>query len=328
MSAGVAWLLCCASCTELELSKYRDDAFVREYQYALGEQYTTVNGLRVCYQELGKGEETIVVIPGLGTSIDFWQLVLPKLARDYHVIAVDPPGFGKSDKPDVRYSLKWITRQIIAFLDQKNIDHATLMGGSLGGHLAVMVTMERPQRVDRLVLMGSCGAWPEPTIPVVVGLETIWNDPLVVDHLRRRWPVIYHDIVGSDTEVSRRLFRYQMALRANLLLYWPEGRAASRSLKSIFYNSCRPRMDKVTQPTLLIWGMDDRIHLLAEGRYFREHLRDSRLVLVPNSAHEVILDQPDEMVRLVRTFMKEGTRAIQDTPLTQMRPEVQMTKTE
>jgi pimeloyl-ACP methyl ester carboxylesterase len=310
---GLAAALGCASCTDLQLRKYRDDALVRQYHYALGEQYTQVNGLNICYQEAGQGDETILIIPGLGTSVDFWQLVIPPMAEHYRVVAMDPPGFGKSDKPDVKYSLKWITQQIVDFMNERGIDRATLMGGSLGGHLAAMVAIHHPQRVDRLILMGSCGAWPEPSIFVIAGLETLWQDPIVVDHLRRNWPKIYRDIISSDDAVARELLRYQMALRANRRAFWPEGRAASRSLKSIFYNSCRPCMDRITQPTLLVWGEDDRIHLLSEGIYFRQHLPDARLVIVPNSAHEVILDQPAVMIDLVLRFMRGGTASIEET---------------
>jgi pimeloyl-ACP methyl ester carboxylesterase len=309
LSAGA-----CFSCTDLQLRRYRDDAFVRQYHYAHGEQYVEVNGLQVCYQEMGQGDQTILIIPGLGTSVDFWQLVMPDLARHYHVVAMDPPGFGKSDKPDLHYSLKWITRQIVDFMDVKQIEHATLMGGSLGGHLALLVALEQPQRVDRLILMGSCGAWPEPSIFTILGLVTLWQDPLVVDHLRRNWPKIYWDIVGSDGAVAERIFKYQMAMRADLKQFWPEGRAASRSLKSIFFNSTRGRMDEIRQPTLLVWGEEDRIHLLSEGFYFRRHLPDARMVIVPDSAHEVILDQPQAMIDLVLRFMNGGTAAIDDSP--------------
>jgi pimeloyl-ACP methyl ester carboxylesterase len=311
---GVLMALSCASCAEVNTRKYRNDALIQEYKYTLGEQYIQVNGLKVCYQETGHGDETILIIPGLGTSVDFWQLVVPPISQHYRVVAMDPPGFGKSDKPEVSYSLKWIAQQIVDFMNEKGIQRATLMGGSLGGHFATMIAIDHPDRVDRLILMGSCGAWPQANPLVIVGLETLWQDPIVVNHLRAQWPKLYWDIVGSHTEVSERLFAYQMAMRANGRVYWDEGRAASRSLKSIFFNSCRPRMDEIKKPTLLVWGENDRIHLLSEGIYFRQHLPDARLVIVPNSAHEVILDQPQVMTDLVLRFMHGGTAAIDETP--------------
>ncbi len=337
--AGLAVALFCCSCADLQLRPYRNDALVQQYRYALGEQYIELpapaadrssygngsrsrqpgNGdppsLRLCYQELGQGDETILIIPGLGTSIDYWQLVIPGLAEVCRVVAVDPPGFGKSDKPDVKYDLPWIADQIVAFMDARGIERATLMGGSLGGHLAMLIAIDHPERVNRLVLMGSCGAWPEPGILAVIGLATIWQDPIVIEHLRRNWPKIYRDIVSSNGEVSRRLLMHQLALMADLPAYAPAGRAASRALKSIFYHSCRSRMDQIRVPALLIWGDNDQIHLLPEAAFLRQHLPDARLVIVPDSAHEVILDQPARFTDLVRRFLQHGLCSIEETPL-------------
>jgi abhydrolase domain-containing protein 6 len=303
--------LSCASCADLQVRKYRDDAFVRQYQYALGERYVDVDGLKLCYQDTGEGE-AILILPGLGTSLDFWQLAVPALSKQHRVVAVDPPGFGKSDKPDVPYDLDWIAERVVAFMDRIQLRRATLMGGSLGGHLAVLIAIKHPDRVSRLVLMGSCGAWPRTGPLAELGLLVLWHDPIVIDHLRRYWPNIYWDIVGKHTPVSDRLFRYQMAQRAVRELYWDEGRAASRSLKSIFHTYTRPQIPEIQQPTLLIWGEHDRIHLLSEGLYFREHLPNSRLVVVPDSAHEVMLDRPEVFNRLVLAFLRDGLDAIPD----------------
>src|SRR5437773_2122615 len=63
-------------CTEARLRPYRDDRIVEAYRYALGERYAEVDGLRLCYQEFGQGD-MVLILPGLGTSIDFWQLNIP-----------------------------------------------------------------------------------------------------------------------------------------------------------------------------------------------------------------------------------------------------------
>ena len=107
------------------------------------------------------------------------------------------------------------------------------MGGSLGGHLAVLIAIKHPDRVSRLVLMGSCGAWPKTGPLAELGLLLLWHDPIVIDHIRRNWPDIYWAIVGKHTPVSDRLFRYQMAQRAVRELYWKrEGRRLDRSRAS------------------------------------------------------------------------------------------------
>jgi len=297
--------------TDMKLAKYRDPQFVSEYRYALGEQYLEVDGLEYCYQEMGSGPN-VVILPGLGTSVDFWQLNLPVLAEHFHVIAVDLPGFGKSDKPDASYDLRWMCDRIIAFLDAKGVQKTHVIGGSLGGHLALLLALEHPERFEKVVLKGSCGGWPAPSILLHLGFHTLWNEWVVTDHLRNNWPEIFDRIFNTESEMIDRLFRYQMAVRADLGLFAPEGRASARALKSIFYNSCRDCLDKVKQPVLLMWGGDDFIHPPVDGRYFREHLPNSRLVIVDGAAHEVMVDRPDIFNKAVIDFLKNGTEGVED----------------
>jgi 4,5:9,10-diseco-3-hydroxy-5,9,17-trioxoandrosta-1(10),2-diene-4-oate hydrolase len=270
-----------------------------------------VEGLKLCYQEKGQGEP-VLILPGLGTSIDFWQLVIPSIAQKYHVVAVDLPGFGKSDKPDAAYDLLWISERIRAFMDAKGLARASIIGGSLGGHLALLLALDHPERVAKLVLMGSSGTWPRPGPLLDLALKSLWNDAIVTDHLRRAWPDIFAKMSESRTPLTQTLLRYQMAIRANAKRFAPEGRAASRALRSIFYSSCRDRLPEVAVPVLLIWGEADQIHPPAEGVYFRKHLPDSRLVGVPGSRHEVMIDQPAVFIQAVLAFLERGTQAVPD----------------
>ena len=308
----IAAVSVCSSCTSLALHEYRDDALLDRYEYALGEEYLEVNGLRLCYQETGRGE-TVLILPGVGTSIDFWQFNIPALAEGNHVVALDYPGVGKSDKPNVDYELPWIVEQIVAFMDAKGIERATIVGGSAGGHLALLLALKYPERVTKLVLMGSVGTWAPPGLWMELGFKTLWWDATVIDVLRRRWPEIYDKVFKRETAFTRSLFLYNMALRANGARFRPYGRAASRILVSVFYNSCRYRLGEIPCPALLVWGQEDQIHTVEEvAMYFREHLPDSRLVVVPDAAHEVMVDQPEVFNGVVSTFLKSGTDAVAD----------------
>jgi pimeloyl-ACP methyl ester carboxylesterase len=247
----------------------------------------------------------VLILPGLGTSIDFWQLVIPALAERHHVVAIDPPGIGKSDKPDQCYRLDCIAAQIVTFMDAKGIDRAHLIGGSMGGHLALILAHRIPGRVEKLVLMGSCGAWPEPSPYINLAIRLLWSDALVTDHVRRNWEHIYNGLFERESEVRSAILRYQLARLADLKVYRDEGRAFSRSLRSIFYSSCRPFMSEIPQPALLIWGEHDRIHLNNEAEYLRDNLPDARLVIVPGAGHEVMIDDPGRFNRLVLAFLDE-----------------------
>jgi pimeloyl-ACP methyl ester carboxylesterase len=298
-----------ASCTNQQLAKYRDDELVRHYSYELGEKYLRAGDLRFCYQEMGQGP-SILILPGLGTSVDFWQMNIPALAKEYHVVALDPPGFGKTDKPDTHYDMTWMSEKVVEFMDAKRIGRATIIGGSMGGHLALLIAIRHPERVSKLVLMGSTGDWPPPGVIMDACIRLFWRDAIVIDYLRRNWPGIYGKMFNRRTPATQRLFRYQMALRADEKAYGPEGRSASRTFRSIFYTSCRDRLREVNVPVLLIWGERDHIHGLVNARRFKHDLPDSHLVVVPDAAHEVMMDDPEVFNRLVLEFQRSGTEGL------------------
>lgn len=298
-------------CTDAGLRRYRDEDLIARHRYALGERYVEVNGLRLCYQEFGQGEN-VLILPGLGTSIDFWQHNIPALARDFHVVAVDPPGFGKSDKPDAAYKLGWICRQIVAFLDARGIDRTHVIGGSMGGHLALILALEYPERIDKLVLMGSVGNWSRVGPLAEIALATLWNDAVVAEFIRTQWPTIYGKMFARQTPYTRSLFYYQMAVRANGGKYTAEGLASARTLLSIIRTSCRDRLGELDRPVLVIWGQADTIHAARNGHDFRRLLPRSRLVIVPDAAHEVMVDQPATFNHLARAFLRDGLDAVND----------------
>ena len=81
--------------------------------------------------------------------------------------------------------------------------------------------------------------------------------------------------------------------------------------KSLLYSTCRDRLEEVTCPVLLVYGEHDHIHRGENlEKHYREHLPDMRLVLVPNAAHAVMVDQPAVFNRLVLEFLAGGTAAV------------------
>jgi 2-hydroxymuconate-semialdehyde hydrolase/2-hydroxy-6-oxo-octa-2,4-dienoate hydrolase len=182
---------------------------------------------------------------------------------------------------------------ILAFMDAKGLDRATVIGGSMGGHLAMIMALEHPERVSGLVIMGSVGDWPPPTGMIDFALKNLWSEPICANVGRERWPEIYAKFFKHPTPMTDRIFRYQMALRANGDAYEAEGRTFSRALHSIFYSSVRDRVGEIACPVLLIWGQEDDIHPSAAGEFFHDHIPNSKLVIVPDAAHEVMVDQPE-----------------------------------
>ena len=109
--------------------------------------------------------------PGV-TSYANWRLVIPALAENFHVVAPDMVGFGYSDRPeDVEYSLQTWADQTVGLMDALGIEKAHLVGNSFGGAIALRIATQHPDRVDKLVLMGSMGVH----FPITEGLDAVWG---------------------------------------------------------------------------------------------------------------------------------------------------------
>src|SRR6187431_3248172 len=119
------------------------------------------NGIETNYLEDGSGDDTVLLIHGSGpgvTSYANWRLVIPALAEKFRVIAPDMVGFGYSDRPEnVEYGLQTWADQVVGLMDALGIEKASLVGNSFGGSIALRIATLHPDRVNKLVLMGSMG---------------------------------------------------------------------------------------------------------------------------------------------------------------------------
>jgi len=119
-------------------------------------RYRTIHGYRSAFRMAGKGR-AILLIHGIGDSSDTWRDIMPGLARNYRVIAPDLLGHGASDKPRTDYSLPSYANGMRDLLGVRGIEQVTLVGHSLGGAVAMQFAYQFPERVERLVLVGTGG---------------------------------------------------------------------------------------------------------------------------------------------------------------------------
>ncbi|MBP6618003.1 MAG: alpha/beta fold hydrolase, partial [Burkholderiaceae bacterium] len=127
-------------------------------------QSVVAAGIRTNFHDVGSGHP-VLLIHGSGAGVSAWanwRLVMPVLAQQARVIAPDMVGFGFTDRLDLsqpgqRYDMDTWVRQAVGVLDALGIEKTDLVGNSFGGALALALSIRHPQRVRRLVLMGSVG---------------------------------------------------------------------------------------------------------------------------------------------------------------------------
>jgi pimeloyl-ACP methyl ester carboxylesterase len=153
----------------------------------------------------------VLLIHGSGPGVSAWanwRLVMPELARSRRVIAPDMVGFGLTDRPaGMRYTMDTWVQQALDLLDALDIERADVVGNSFGGALALALAIRAPQRVRRLVLMGSVGV----PFEITEGLNAVWGYTPSVENMRRIMDVFAHDRSLVTDELAR--LRYEASIR-------------------------------------------------------------------------------------------------------------------
>ena len=269
-------------------------------------RFIDLDGLRVHYQEAGDvAAPPLVLIHGFGSSTLVWSKVFLDLATaGFRVIAIDMLGYGYSGKPRKgEYTIDGQARVLMQLLDRLSIERAVIVGSSYGGAVAATCALDYPDRVEKLVLVGTVSN----NRPLDFTLMRVFGAPLVGDVvsplligsrrlLRMRMKRVYdrHSWVLDERRVDAR----HQPLRAA-----GTQRAMIRTVRE--WNAERISRDAhlIQQPTLLLWGENDREIPMADGERLHAEIPGSRLIVFLNCGHLPHEEYPEAFTRLVRDFV-------------------------
>ncbi|MDX8402921.1 MAG: alpha/beta hydrolase [Mariprofundaceae bacterium] len=254
-------------------------------------------GARVYMLEAGKShQDTVVLVHGLGDlgSSD-WNDVIPMLSKHYHVIAIDLPGFAKSEKGNHLYSptryarfLKWVVDQYGSYRNQHPI---TMIGHSMGGAIALRYASMYPETLTRLVLVDAAGilhrsAFASATVRHASN-RVSWSEGLT-STLKDVGKVVGEAIIGSEKiKLPVDGILSSAAMRTLFLRGNPSIIAALALLQEDFSRA----IDELQVPTTIIWGENDGVAPLRTGRLLHARLNRVTLDLIADSAHVPMKEQ-------------------------------------
>jgi pimeloyl-ACP methyl ester carboxylesterase len=230
-------------------------------------------------------------------------------AGDEHIIAVDLPGHGRSDKRRGDYSLGALASTLRDLLDHLDVSSATLVGHSLGGGIAMQFAYQFPQRTDRLVLVAS-GGLGEETFPLLRA-ATLPGSELVIRGLTHERTLgaldrlagglqtlrIRNDFVSDDTRTILRGLNESQARSAFLSTLRSVVDVSGQRVSAVDKLSAAAAL-----PTLLIWGDRDPIIPVEHGQRAVELLPEGRLVVFLGAGHEPHRYDPVRFADLVLEF--------------------------
>ena len=264
-------------------------------------------GAEVNYAEIGEGEP-IIFVHGLAGCWRNWLENLPHFGRSHRAIAVDLPGFGDSPMPSWEISMAAYGRLIHDFCEKLELERvAAIVGNSMGGFVATEAVIEDPARFDRLVLVSAAGIsfaeaegrqaeaavrTFEATVPFFAGAREHW--------VRRPR--------GRKLAFGR-VFRYPNRVRPELLAeqIHPSVRAPGfgDSIRAIGGYDTRHRLPEIEIPTMVVWGMNDKIVPPEAAIGYHCYIEHSRLEIFERTGHVPQMERPQRFNAIVEEFLDD-----------------------
>ena len=245
-------------------------------------------------EDVGKGFPFVFIHGYLGSS-EMWNFQKEFFSKHYRVIIPALPGFGESHNVKSLDSINKMAREIIDLLDQKNIDKFNLIGHSMGGMIVQEITKLIGDRVNKLICFatGSIGEIPGRFETIDETREKLKKDGTEVSFSRvpKKW------FVKGDKD--KNYFLCKNAVKDVSL------EAADNALLAMKNWRGKEDLKNIKNETLIIWGDKDTSYNFDQVDTLKKNIKNSRLEIFKNCAHNVHLEQPDEFNNLVQKFISE-----------------------
>jgi len=277
-----------------------------------GSYVTTADGLRLHYHEAGtEHADTAILLHGGGPGASAWSNFsrnIPELAKTFRTIAVDQPGFGRSDKPTEhpQYCVH-SSAAVVGLMDALGIEKAHLIGNSLGGGTAVRLALDHPDRAGRLVLMGPGGLSvnlfaPDPT----EGVKNLARFAAPPGPSKEKLEEFLRVMVYDQSLVTDALVEERFAAAST-----PESLAAMGAMGASFAGEDYEKgmlwreAHRLRQRVLLVWGREDRVNPLDGALVALKTIPRAQLHVFGRCGHWAQLECFDEFNRITTDFLKD-----------------------
>jgi 2-hydroxy-6-oxonona-2,4-dienedioate hydrolase len=260
--------------------------------------------IKIGYNDAGTGNPPVILLHGAGAGASSWSnfvLNFSVFAEDFRTIAMDQPGYGKSDpwvaKSEPRNTAN--ARAVKELMDKLGIEKASLLGNSMGGGTALAFAIDYPDRLHKMVLMGSGGGGPtlfgQQPSEGGKALQACYFDQSFETFRRFFDIMLYNGKAVSDDVLRARVDSISLAH----IEAWKESRGGPQ--RSVFSD-----LSKIETPTLIIQGRNDRVVAPESSLQLLSVLPNSQLHMFNRCGHWVQYEHADEFNDMVKGFLKKN----------------------
>ena len=252
-------------------------------------------GAKINYLEAGDpARPKVILLHGLGGSTANWALNSSAIAQNYHVFVLDQVGFGKSDKPALKYRVGTYVDFLEKFMAELKIEKASLVGNSMGGWVAGWMAIRYPNRVEKIVLADAAGI-----VPANYSETQIYQlNNSTREEIRANMKLIFANPAFQTNEALVDQF---MTARVTS----GDGGTINSLIESIkrredFLND---RLGEIKKPTLIIWGKQDGLLPVADAYTFNKGIAGSELLIIDQCGHVPQFEKAADFNKAVLAFL-------------------------
>jgi pimeloyl-ACP methyl ester carboxylesterase len=273
------------------------------------DRYINVGTFRTRYWKAGNAGSTIVLLAGIGCTVLEWQKNMAALASRHRVYAFDMLGHGLTDKPQRDcYGIAELGRFTIDFLSALGEESVHLVGNSLGGRIALECTRIAPARVRSMVLVAPAGVGRQTALNMRLAAVPILGEVITRPSrmgTRMLWQLAFHDpsfltrdFVGTRYALASEPGAQQAVLRTlrGLVSFGGFRRGPIAVLQAA--------MPTMKQPTLIIWGRQDKLVPADHARILEGKLQRASTILFDNCGHFPQVEQPQRFNAAILDFLR------------------------
>lgn len=249
----------------------------------------------VHYEAYGRGQPVILLHGWLG-SWDYWLNTMEALGKSYRCYALDFWGFGESGKTRRSYQVTDFVDLVDQFMDRLGIESAPIVGHSMGGTVAILVALSKPQRTKRVIVVGSPINGRSLNIFLRLAGEPwiarmVWRMPALLQYgIRAFSPLVVNDWRVWCDMITRDLSRTTLE-------------AFFTSIGSLHHTDLRSQLPGITTPVMGIYGVGDNVVAPTQANVISNNAPVSRIRMMTGSRHFPMLDEPQSFNEQLADFL-------------------------
>lgn len=260
----------------------------------MDEKFVTINRNKIRYLEDGKSDQNILLLHGLGGYAERWSNVIPFLAKKFHLYVPDMIGYGQSDKPTADYTPEYFVKFVFDFMEAVGIKNTVMMGTSLGGQVVIECAATQLPTIKKIILISPAGIMRKstPTLDAYT-MAALYPSKEAVKNA-------YQMMVGPGkqvSEISIERFITNMS-RPNAKMAFLSTLLGLKNAPDIY-----DKLEKITVPTMLIWGKEDNLIPFEYSQQFILSINNCKFIAMEGCGHSPYVEAPEKLSELVIKFL-------------------------